>query len=175
MENRPINNFDYLYKTYKAGLYNYTYKMVGNNIICEDIIQVVFMKLYENLGRIRNYESSRYWLYKTTRNEIFKYYRTKQVHVDQYKAADADEIDPESESNVEVEFDMKELSAYVAGELEKLSADQKEVYVLKEYSGLSYKEIAEITGIEENVLRKRFFDAKNKLIEKLSNIYLTRG
>lgn len=148
--------------------------MIGNNTASEDIAHTVFLKFFENLNSIRNLESPQFWLFRTARNEIYKFYKNKKIHIDQYQAADTEGLEIEGGGNVEIEYDEKELFELINRELDSIPAVQKEVYILKEYSGLNYKEISELTGIEENVLRKRFFDARNKLIERLSHIYLKR-
>jgi len=174
LEKGELNNFGYVYNSNKTRLYNYVLKMVGDCTTSEDIVQTVFLKFFENVEGIRNRDSYHFWLFKSARNEIYKFYKNKRIRVDQFHAADTDTLETESHSNVAIEYEEKELFEYISRELELIPVEQKEVYILKEYSGLSYKEISEITGIDENVLRKRFFDAKNKLIARLSNIYIRK-
>lgn len=175
MENLSVNTFNYVYKTYKTQLYNYVLKMVNNQTFTEDIVQVVFLKFYENLDGIKNRESSNFWIFKTARNEIYKHFKNKKIRVDQFNKDDADTIEVASAVNVEIEYERGELYNLISKELENLPLEQKETYILKEYSQLSYKEISIITGADENVLRKRLFDAKNKLVNRLSNIYMAKG
>ncbi len=174
MNDRALNNFDFVYRNYKTAIYNYILKMTGNIGTSEDIAHTVFLKFFENLNSIRNLETPQFWLFRTARNEIYKFYKNKRIHVDQYHAADTEGLELEGSANPEIEYEEKELFELINRELDNIPAVQREVYILKEYSGLNYKEISEITGIEENVLRKRFFDARNKLIDRLSNIYLKR-
>jgi len=175
LENLSVNTFNYVYKTYKTQLYNYVLKMVNNQTFTEDIVQVVFLKFYENLDGIKNRESSNFWIFKTARNEIYKHFKNKKIRVDQFNKDDADTIEVASAVNVEIEYERGELYNLISKELENLPLEQKETYILKEYSQLSYKEISIITGADENVLRKRLFDAKNKLVNRLSNIYMAKG
>jgi RNA polymerase sigma-70 factor (ECF subfamily) len=55
-------------------------------------------------------------------------------------------------------------------ELELLPQEQKEVYLLREYSGLSYKEIADIQQIDEELVKSRLFKTRQKLIKKVSKL-----
>ncbi len=175
MEDLSVNTFNYVYKTYKTQLYNYVLKMVNNETFTEDIVQIVFIKFYENLDGIKNRESSNFWIFKTARNEIYKHYKNKKIRVDQFNKEESDTLEIASSANVEIEYEKNELYDLILKELENLPIEQKETYILKEYSQLSYKEISIITGADENVLRKRLFDAKNKLINRLSDIYMARG
>lgn len=146
--------------------------MVNDRLTCEDIIQNVFLKLFENLKRIRNADSIQYWLFSTVRNEIYSYYRKKKVRVDQYRCDDADEIEIESPDQIENEYDNKEMKEIIINELNKMGIDQREVFLLKEYGGLSYKEIADVMKIEEELVKSRLFKTRQKLIKRISKIVM---
>ena len=79
--------------------------MLNDKMMCEDIIQNVFVKFFENMNRIRNSERVDVWLFKTTRNEIYTIYRNKKTHVDQFSVIDADEIDIDSSVRLEEDFE----------------------------------------------------------------------
>ncbi len=169
----PLENiidFTLIYNRYKRQLFNFTLKMVNDRFTCEDIIQNVFIKLFENLKSIRNPDRIQYWLYSTARNEIYTFYRRKKIHVDQFGAEDSTEIDIESGNNVDFEYEQKELSEIVMNELNKITIEQKEIFLLKEYGGLSYKEIAELMKIDEDLVKSRLFKTRQKLIKRLSRI-----
>lgn len=167
-----IIDFTLTYNQYKRHLFNYTFKMVNDRLMCEDIIQNVFLKLFENLNRIRNKDSIQYWLFSTVRNEIYSYYRKKKIRIDQFGSDDADEIEIESPDKIENELDNKEMKELILNELNKMGIDQREVFLLKEYGGLSYKEIAEVMNIDEELVKSRLFKTRQKLIKKLTKIVL---
>ncbi|OGU59210.1 MAG: hypothetical protein A2V66_11325 [Ignavibacteria bacterium RBG_13_36_8] len=144
--------------------------MVSDRMVCDDIIQDVFMKLFNNIDKIRNKDSILYWLFRTTRNEIYSFYRSKSIKVDRFNVADTDEIEINSNENVEIECEQKELKDMLLVELDKLPHEQKEVYLLKEYGGLSYKEISAVMNIDENLVKSRLYKTRQKLINKFSKI-----
>ena len=57
----------------------------------------------------------------------------------------------------------KQLYKAIMDALEKLPEDQKQVVLLRELEGLSYKEIAEVMGIAEGTVMSRLFYARKKL------------
>jgi len=144
--------------------------MVSNRMVCDDIVQDVFMKLYQNLDKIRNKDSILYWLFKTARNEIYDYYRGKHIKVDQFNVADTDDIELESYENIEYQVEQKELKDLIFAELNKMDIGQREVYLMKEYGGLSYKEISAVMGIDENLVKSRLYKTRQKLINKFEKI-----
>lgn len=144
--------------------------MVNDRLTCEDIIQNVFLKLFENLNRIRKSESVQYWLFSTARNEVYSYYRRKKIRLDQFGAEDSDEIEIDSGERLILDFEQNELRELVNKELNRMAIDQREVFILKEYGGLSYKEIAGVMNIDEELVKSRLFKTRQKLILRLSKI-----
>jgi len=142
--------------------------MVGDAMMCEDIIQNVFIKFFENMNRIRNREQIEVWLFTTTRNAIYTFYRTKSSHVDQFNVQDADEIEIDSSVKLDEELEMKELNEMIMNELDKVAIEQRDVFLLKEYGGLSYKEISDVMKIDENLVKSRLHKTRQKLINKIS-------
>jgi RNA polymerase sigma-70 factor (ECF subfamily) len=167
---KNIVEFTLIYNQYKSKLYNYTRRMLGERMTCEDIVQSVFIKFFENMNKIRNNERIDAWLFTTARNAIYSFYRTKSTHVDQFGVQDSDEIEISSSVKIEEEFETKELNEIILHELDKLSLEQRDVFLLKEYGGLSYKEIAEVMNIDENLVKSRLHKTRLKLIDRISKI-----
>jgi RNA polymerase sigma-70 factor, ECF subfamily len=146
--------------------------MLTDKMMCEDVVQNVFTKFFQNMNKIRSSERVDVWLFTTARNEIYSIYRTKGTHVDQFGVADTDEIEIDSLVKLEDEIELKEMNELIMKELDKISVDQSETFLLKEYGGLSYKEVAEVMNIDEELVKSRLFKVRQKLIHKLSKIIL---
>ncbi len=142
--------------------------MIYDKMVCEDIIQNAFIKLFENLDKIRIKESVQYWLFSTVRNDIYTYFRRKKIWVDQFYAEDSDEINTISNDQIEYDFEQKEMRELIMNELNKMDIGQRDVFLLKEYGGLSYKEIAAMMDIGEELVKSRLHKTRQKLIKKLS-------
>lgn len=169
---KNIVEFTLIYNQQKTKLYNYARKMLSDTMMCEDIIQNVFKKFFENMNSIRNSERIDIWLYTATRNAIYAYYRTKKIRVDQFNVMDTDEIEIDSSVNLEEELELKELHEMVMNELDKLDVEQRDVFLLKEYGDFSYKEISEVMKIDENLVKSRLYKTRQRLIAKLSKVIL---
>ena len=142
--------------------------MVNNDFISEDITQNVFLKFFQNMTNIRNKDSIKYWLYTTARNEVYTYFRRNKIRSEKFSNSDIEDIEEESDENIEQIFEQKELRNMILSELEKLPIEQKDVFLLKEYGGLSYKEIAQLNKIDETLVKARLFRVRQKLIKRLS-------
>ncbi|MCK5087673.1 MAG: RNA polymerase sigma factor [Melioribacteraceae bacterium] len=167
---KKIIEFTLIYNRYKTGLYNYVLKMIKNRMVTDDIIQNVFLKLFENLSSIKNKNSVRFWLFTTARNEVYTYFRKKKIELNKISSESLEEIGDLSESNLENEFEMMEMKNLIINELNKLTVEQKEIYLLKEYGGLSYKEIAGAMEIDEELVKSKLYRTRQKLINKISKI-----
>jgi RNA polymerase sigma-70 factor (ECF subfamily) len=141
--------------------------MVNDKMIAEDIIQNVFIKYYENMSNIREKEYVASWIYTTAHNEIFSLFRKKLRKSEEFVNED---YEFPAENNLAVEYENIELKKIIMNELELLPQEQKEVYLLREYSGLSYKEIADIQQIDEELVKSRLFKTRQKLIKRVSKI-----
>ncbi|MBK7104515.1 MAG: RNA polymerase sigma factor [Ignavibacteriae bacterium] len=148
-------------------MYNFLLKLSGDKMIAEDIVQSVFLKFYENFESIKNLESANYWIFNSARNEFYNLYkRSKRIS----------NLDEDLSENKKDEFELesfielKEMKKIILAELDKMEFDQKEVFLLKEYGGLSYKEIAETMNIDIDLVKSRLHKVRQKLINKISKL-----
>jgi RNA polymerase sigma-70 factor (ECF subfamily) len=146
-------------------------KMISNKMAVEDIIQNIFLKLFEGLHTIRNKDSIQFWLFRSARNEVYIYFRNKKIRKDQFYVDDTDTLEVESCANIAELLEIKETKQLIMNELDKMSPEQKEVFILKEYSGFSYSEIASLLEIGEALVKSRLYKTRQKLISGLNLLY----
>ncbi len=137
-------------------------------MLTDDIVQNVFIKLYQNLDSIRNKQSIQFWLFKSARNELYTLFRNTKLKKLYNEAEDYDEIEIEDTVSLSDEFEIRELNKLIMNELEKISPEQKEIFVLKEFSELSYKKIASLLEIDEELVKSRLYKVRQKLIKRIS-------
>ena len=143
--------------------------MLNDKEMCNDIVQTVFLKFFENFNFIRNKTSTKSWLFTTARNEVFTIYRKKNVRKNVYAIENEDELS-DLGIGLSEEYEMKEVKELLQIELDDLPEEQKEIYVLKEYGQLSYQEIAETLGVEVELVKSRLYKTRQKLIKRLSKV-----
>jgi RNA polymerase sigma-70 factor (ECF subfamily) len=145
--------------------------MISDRMPAEDIIQNIFLKLFENMKSIKNKDSINFWLFRSARNEVYIYFRNKKARKDQFNVDDTDTLEIDSGSNLAELLEIKETAQLIMIELDKLPPEQKEVFILKEYSGFSYSEIASLLEIDEALVKSRLYKTRQKLISGLNLIY----
>jgi len=136
----------------------------------DDIVQDVFIKLFENLNNLHNKQSVQFWLFKTARNELMTFYRSTKNRKLISNSVDIDEVEIESDYSLENEIVNNEISKLIMIELENMNEDFREVFILREYSGLNYKEIASLLSIDEELVKSRLYKARQKLINRISKL-----
>jgi len=144
--------------------------MLNDKMRADDIVQDVFIKLFENLNNIYNKQSVHFWLFKTARNEIMSFLRSTKNKKLFSNAVDLEDVEIETTNSLIDDIENKELNRLILNELENINEDFREVFVLKEYSGLSYKEIASLLEIDEELVKSRLYKARQKLINKISKL-----
>ncbi len=164
MENTRLFAFTQIYNQHKKAVYHYSLKMTGYCSSAEDIVQCVFLKLYEKFETINNFDSIKYWLIKTARNEVYSRSRNKMNGAKEFDEADISQ----PMGNVEADFEMKELSGLINDELNLLEPDFREIYILREYSGLTYDEIAGVLNISKELVKSRLYQIRTTLIKNIS-------
>lgn len=121
------------------------------------------------MGNIKHGVAIEFWLFKVVRNEIFTWLRSKKRISENYLSDDISEINIESEGSPESQLLEGEIKEILLKAVNSLPSEQKEVILLKEFSGLSYDEISEVCGIDTGLVKSRLYSARQKLIAQLSN------
>ena len=154
--------------------------MVKQPELAEDVFQDTFIKVIQNLKRGKYVENGRFpsWVMRIAHNLIIDFYR-KQKHM-QVVSNDANDYDllnstKYSEANVEDKLVYSQILTEVVDLLEYLPKNQKEVVRLRHFMGLSFKEIAEETGVSINTAlgRMRYALINMRALVEEKNISLT--
>ena len=164
--------FEQLYSRYRRPIFQYVYRRVGDASRAEELTQEVFMGLIRSRGSWRQEASFRTYLYRIAFNQCASEARRADFKsVDPLERPDGTAIDVVSDDpGPDSEARRKQEAELVTGALGRLDADQREAIVLREYQGLSYEEIAEVTGVAVGTVKSRIFRGKlelRKLLEPL--------
>ncbi len=161
-----------LYNRYKRYIYGFCMKMVGDEDEVKDIVQEVFLKMYEHRWQLANPSRFRAWLFMIARNQCLTHYR------DQKRTTPLDEkwVMPE---NLETESLSKEIERnedvlIVRSFIDQLKPEYREVIVLREYQGLSYEEIADVIGTTIAAIKAKLFKARKELYTKMKPVFIER-
>jgi RNA polymerase sigma-70 factor, ECF subfamily len=160
MQKELLIDFTLVFNRFKKPLFNYLDKIVRSEMLAEDLLQNVFMKFYDSIENIRDKEKIERWLFITARNEIYSHFRSKKNSILNHVEF-SENHNPTN--NLVSSLESDELITVIENELNTMDSSQREVYYLKEYSNLSYKEIAGMLEITEELVKSRLFKVRQKL------------
>jgi len=161
--------FRQLYGSYKDQVYNYCRRLLNSTEDAEDAAQEAFVRVFQNISTLDHPASFRYWLYTIVRNEVFGRIRLRSGHQMESLRDDEERVwIDETPHDKSVRSETTELVRMMIG---KLKPEYREVILLREYEGMSYVEIAAITGNSESSVKSRLFKARRALSEKLEILY----
>ncbi|MCY1633432.1 RNA polymerase sigma factor [Marinifilum sp. D737] len=162
---RDKNAFRLLFDTYHAQLFRFAECYVCSPDIAEDIVQEVFIKLWEN-PKIKISRSLRSYLFFMVKNACIDHLRSMKLEdKKKLKLAEAQIVSESISVNIDSEVSLK-----IKHAIDELPAQCKEVYCLSVYSGLKHAEIAEEMGISVNTVKVHVFRAKKILKERLYHL-----
>lgn len=147
--------FDILLNRYKDRLYAYIYYTVRNEELAEDIFQETFTKAIVTIQQGRYNENGKFpaWLTRIAHNLIIDRFRQEK----QENLVSCDEEERNllnnirlSEGTVEAEIVNHQILSDVRRLMKHLPDEQREVVHMRFYQDLSFKEIAEMTGVSIN-------------------------
>lgn len=149
-----------LYRRYAQRIYTYCRKIIGDGQIAEDLLQDTFVKFFDAGRQGRPVENIPAYLLTIARNLCFTHQvkaKRQFVPFEEIHWMDRD-----------VPYEHRELLQLIQTSLEVLPEEYREAFILREYNGLSYAEIAEVIGQSVDLVKVRIFRAKKKLREILA-------
>lgn len=172
--------FDALLKRHQERIFNYILRIIKNEDIANDIFQETFVKAILTIKQGRYTENGKFpaWISRIAHNLIIDYFR--QEKSENLQSADLEDIDilnrkelcEETIEDIIISDQIREDVKYLIKELPKL---QREVLNMRYYQNLSFKEIAEITGVSINTAlgRMRYAILNLRRIAQEKDIVLT--
>jgi RNA polymerase sigma-70 factor, ECF subfamily len=145
--------FGQLYQTFLVPVYRYVYLRVPHRPTAEDLTQVVFIKVYENLSRYTAHAAPLAYFFTIARNTIIDHVRKKKPeYLEDYPELASSLQD--TSNGPEEELNTKQDTSRVLAKVKKLTLEQKTVITLKFFNGLKNSEVAQMLGKSEDAVRQ---------------------
>ena len=156
-------NFDDIYKKYYSSLNKYLISLTKNGDLAEELTQETFFKALKNIDKYDEKYKMLTWLCEIGKNTYYSLYKKNR----KFEVLDDSLFDEESEiidKIIDIETN-KELLTLV----HLLDEPYKEVFTLRTFGELSFKEIADIFTKTESWARIVYYRSKLKIKEKLED------
>ena len=143
-------------------LFKFCVYLCGNRHLAQDLCQDTYIKVLENLPKLKNGESFSSWMLVTAKNLYFDHLRAahqrQQAWDEDFDPAD----DTQRPEHMERRVELKKALA-------QLNPEQRLILVLVDLEGYSYMEAGTVLGVSENTVRSRVYRARQELLKVLEN------
>ena len=160
--------FRELYNRYSGKLYGNIRRMTKSSDVADDILQVVFVKIWENRLTIDIERSFKSYIYQIAQNTVFDHFRknARDRSLILMTAREREDLE-ERESPTEKWLGEKEDKRMLKKAVDQLPPRRREIYQLCKLEGYSYDQVSELLGISTSTINDHIVKASKTLREYL--------
>jgi RNA polymerase sigma-70 factor, ECF subfamily len=173
--------FEALVQRHQRGIYNFILRSVRDGARAEELLQEVFLRVVRAKDRYERTAKFTTWIYAIARNLCVD--ESRRARFRDHKSLDAKQPGkdgdeggtllsrmPSPDVPTDEAADAPTLKRRMAAAIDALPDEQREVFLLRQVSGLSFREIGETLGVPENTIKSRMRYALEKLREHLRDL-----
>lgn len=161
-----MTEFKEIYELYETQVYRYLLTLCRDEHMAEELTQETFYRAYMNIKNFQGKCSLYTWLCQIARNILINYRKKKSNQTQELNLDNS--IGVESIEKLLIE---KEQALQIHKALHRLNEPYKEVFTLKIFGELSYREIADIFGKTESWAKVTCYRAKGQIIKEMEEKY----
>jgi RNA polymerase sigma factor (sigma-70 family) len=161
-----------LYHRYERPIYSFAYRMVEDAMMSEEIVQELFLRIWNTAERIDGAQGKlTSWMFTLTRNITIDLLREKRSRTPQQHMADSEQQQfvADERMNTEAEVEKKWVGEEVKAALDDLNEDQKKVVEWIYYQGYTHEEVSDKHSIPLETIKSRVRLAMKQLQQRLSD------
>jgi len=152
----------------KNKLYRFALRFLGNEEEAKDVVQEVFIRVWNGRDKMNEVQNWEAWCMRITRNlsldRIRAITRKHTQPIEDGYGIQQDALSPHE--STEIQESMNRINQFI----EALPEKQRQVIHLRDIEGYSYNEICEILELDMNQVKVNLFRARNAVREKLTKI-----
>ncbi len=157
-----MGNFEEIYNTYFRDVFRYVRSISGSEAIAEEVTEETFLRAMVSLGAFRGDCDIRVWLFRIAKNcWLTEQKKQKRFVGDEILESHA------AEGDMEAALADKESALAIHRVLHDMDEPYKEVFALRVFSELSFKQIGELFGKSEHWACVTYHRAKDKIREEM--------
>ena len=178
-----LKSYDALVTRHRGRIFAMIRNMIHQEADAWDLSQEVFIKAWNALPKFEAKARFSTWLYRIAHNVVYDWTRKRKIvsagelndEIFERERIDAGSLTtPSGGESPDSSMELGELRIKIQIALDKLSPEHREVVLLKDVQGLSYKEIAETMATTLGTVMSRLYYARQKLQTLLKDEYESR-
>ncbi len=167
LKDGDIHAFDELYRLYCHRLFSFVFRILKNEADSDDIVQEVFLKIWEYRGKLGDYRLLNSLIFTIAYNNSISHLRkriTSEKYIEYLRNLSVNDIPGDFISEIE----LTELNSKVENLISSLPDRQKQVFLLHKEKGFTYSEISEKLEISKNTVENHMVKALKYLRRNLN-------
>ena len=165
--------FRVLVDRHARALFRLAFRMTGNELDAEDIVQETFLKAWKQIAKFDGRAGFGTWLHRICSNCALDHIRARKRR----DGGDSEEILAQAAAptpSPERLAQSSQVTAILSAALEELSGMERAAFVLRHYEGLSIQDISAALGVQTGAAKHSVFRAVQKLRRALEPVVTTR-
>lgn len=155
--------FEKLFEEYQQKIYALSFSLLQNREDALDVLQEVFIKIYNKISSFNGESSLSTWIFTITKNTCYDHLRKNKRNPEEEIPENVTDTSPLPEDILQ----RKEARKAVRAALDTLPPKYKTVLLLREYGDLSYGEIAAVMKMSEGTVKSRISRARDYLLKEI--------
>ncbi len=173
VQDGDTESYNEIVSRFSRPLYNFIYRIVGQAVLSEDLLQETFLRLWLNKHSYKEIARFSTWLYTVAGNlaksELRKQKIRRWIPIGDSGEEFTIEL-PDKSADPHRDYERRNILRRVEEEVRKLPHVFKEVIILRDIQELSYEEISSTLGIPLGTVKSRVNRARQRLQKKLSDL-----
>ncbi len=169
--NGDISAFDELYFLFCSRLQNFVFGLVKVESESEELVQDIFVKIWESRGNIQKHGSFESFLFTVAYNRTISHLRKKEAkgkYINYIKSIQTEGEEPKLDEKI----DFEKFKQRLENVIELMPRKQKEVFKLKHFENYSYRQISEELNISVKTVENHLLNSRRFVKRKLTTDYL---
>jgi RNA polymerase sigma-70 factor, ECF subfamily len=166
IRNGSIEAFESLYNLYKKKLYYFSYKYLKDHSDTEELVQSVFLSLWEHRKSIDDSQSIKNYIYRSAVNNIYNQFKKRSVH-NKYVDYQLQRADHENNPTIDHIY-YQDLKKSINAILEELPPQQKNIFYLSRVENLSHQKIADKLNLSVRTIENQIYRVIKRIKKELN-------
>ncbi|GAA3644076.1 RNA polymerase sigma factor [Flavivirga jejuensis] len=162
--------FSKLLDLYQERLYWHIRKLVITHENANDVLQNTFLRIYKSLPNFKQKSSLHTWMYKIAYNESLRFIEKNKKR----QNVSIDDINNTYLENLASDtfFDSNDMQLRLHRILSELPKKQRQIFQMKYFDDLKFREIADILGIKEGTLKSSYYNSVKHIEKNILSVEL---
>jgi RNA polymerase sigma-70 factor, ECF subfamily len=161
------NDFKIIFEQFQNDIYKYIYYLTGDNQAAEDILQDVFVKLWENRKSVQIERPIKSYLYTAAKNSSLNYIRHNKV-IKKFEQSQKNISPKQSPPSFLSAIENEEFKINYLNAVKELPDQQRTIFMMSRHDNLSYNEISQRLNISTKTVETHIGRALKTLVKKLT-------